>query len=77
MAHWFVSNFPWKVLGAYLIAISVACFFWGPAPLVLGILFGTIASGFYCAITFGLYNFTFLAIIDEILIPEFIEKKAI
>lgn len=75
MAHWFASNFPWKVLGAYLITVVVACIFWGPVPLVFGIIFGTVASGFYCAITFGFYNVTSLAIIDEILIPEFIDKR--
>lgn len=74
MAHWFLSNLPRKILGVYLVTVSVATFCWGPAPLAFGII-GIIGLSIYFAITFGNYNSTFYAIIDEILIPELIDKR--
>lgn len=75
MAHWFLSNFPWKALGAYLITISIACFWWGPAPLFFGIFVGIFPFALYCGITFGSYDSIFNGIIKEIIVPEFIDKR--
>lgn len=62
-------------MAGYLVTVSAACFWWGPVPLIFGIMLGIIVLIVYFARTFGNYNNTFGTIIDEILIPEFIDKR--
>ena len=75
MAHWFHSNFPWKTFGVYSILVMAASFRWGLGGFVLGVYFGFIGFFGYSCIFFGNNTKVFNGIIEEILIPEFIEKR--
>mmetsp|Transcript_7394 Transcript_7394/g.9346 ORF Transcript_7394/g.9346 Transcript_7394/m.9346 type:complete len:200 (+) Transcript_7394:90-689(+) len=75
MAHWFISNFPWKVLvGCVTIQLS-AYLLVGFDGFIVTLLFGIPIFIFYIMIVFMCLQGRFNEIIEEILVPEFIEKR--
>lgn len=75
MSHWILSNFPWKPLLVYVLLPTTAFFWYGLDALSMIMLLG-IPGAFICLmVTFIPLETTFSEIIEEILIPEFIEKR--
>lgn len=72
MTYSFLSSFAWKALAFYSIILTGVYFWWGFRGLFLGLLAGIFGSFLINVI---LEDHIFEEIIDEILIPEFIEKR--
>lgn len=72
MAYLHLSSFLWKALAFYLIVLTGVYFWWGIRGLFLGLL-----AGVFCSFLINVIHKEqiFEEIIDEILIPEFIDKR--
>ena len=75
MSHWILSNFPWKALLVYILLQVAAYLCFGRDGVFIVLLLG-IPGAFICLmVSFMPLETTFNEIIEEILIPEFIEKR--